>query len=1425
MSQALWVRNHLTWDDLLKNSRTVILSEAGSGKTQEIKHAALNLREEGKAAFFLRLELIAHEFELAFEVGTPEAFERWIVSTDDGWLLLDSVDEARLRGFDDFERAIRNIGKLIVPAKDRVNIVLTGRTYAWRAKSDLDFCQQHLGCVRQQKRVVSEPLQPNVVPDDSLEDGDELDITDEQSQLQTHESVEDEPSFKIVALDTLTKEQIAKFANARGVVDSSQLLDEIERADAWSFTSRPQDLQEVIDFWKTEKRIGTRLDLMRRSIERRLTERDERRGQAMPIAPSAAREGAKLAAAAVTLTQTPVIRVPDGADNSKGIPLAAVLPDWDKRLQNALLSFPIFDQIIYGTVRFHFRPVLDYLAAEWFNGFLAKPVSRRSVEALFFQEKYGQQVIVPAMRPVLLWLAILNSHVLERARGIAPELIFEGGDPSALPLIVRRSILAEVCEMMADDQSLRDGTTDYSAVQRFSNPDIATDIRQLMEKYAAHDSVVGFLVRMIWLGRLAVLTQEAKCIALNPNASTYTRIAAFRAIRALGQPQDQDDLRDAFLAESNSLKRDWLGELLRDLESTPSTNTWLLAALDKVEPKQKYVIDRLGEAVTSFVREASIDLLPAVISGFARLMNRPPLIDRSFCKVSERYDWLMHPAVVAVERLIIARQSYALGDESLDVLHKFKSIRNWKDELAEIKDECSRLVPEWTELNRAALWYDVRINRRRIEGKAGERLTNFWQASVLGGFWKFGAPDFDYALEQISSRQAQDDKLVSLSIAHTIYAENGKPAVWRKRLKHSVSGNLELEQRLELFLNPPREHGEFRRDELRWKRKSAQQARRKAEQYEKSKSYILEHVEALRDPQLKSPSDISKAQWYLFEELRSKSEKTSNRWTEGRWRELTSVYGEEVAQAYRDGAVAYWRRYRPALRSEGTIPNTTPIFIVFGLTGLAIEANETPRWPESLSDKEVELATRYALHELNGFPVWFPSLVTSRSNIALPIIMGEVQYELSIEGGEQETNYILSDLSWSGEWAWDRLAPAILQIVKAREPSKTTNLQKLLKIIQGSAVVKDSELATVAKLKCGSSAPLQNLGQWYAVWVGVDPKEAIPHLTERLASLPSSEQQTAVSMNFVTHLWGVRRAETFGARTSFQEPIYIKELYLLMHKYIRRAEDIDRANGGVYSPELRDDAQNARDRLFNTLNSLPGKEAFLALREIAEAQTDRGLKSRILALSRQKAEREADMKPWSPEQVREFHEEQQRTPRDHQELAELAVLRLEDLKDDLENGDTSVANILLNVAEETLMRNFIADKLQTLSFGRYSVHQEEELADAKRPDIRFEGNGFNAPVPIELKLADKNWSGAELFERFEVQLAGDYLRDRKSARGIFALMTRGKKKKWRLPNSGDRVDFEGLVIALRNHWLAISKDWPGIDAIEVIGIDLTKRVS
>lgn len=1409
LNQTFITGPSLSWGDLLKGFRTVVLSEAGTGKTEEIRQTARHLRAAGKRAFFLRLEHIPDDFEDAFEIGTFDEFEQWLSSADEAWLLLDSVDEARLRNPGDFERAVRKIGRRIQSASARAHIILTGRTSAWRAKTDLDLCKTHFPIASETTRVsVAEPLrQPDLIEDLGLK------------SLSTEGLGQKEaPSaFRVVALDDLTMTQVKVFAWARGITDTKAFLDEIERADAEFFTTRPQDLEELIEFWNKECRIGTRLELMQNSVQRRLEERDQNHREAYPLSPEVAREGARLLAAASVLGREATIQVPDGSHNNKGILIQVVLPDWNDRDQLALLSRPIFDEAIYGTVRFHHRSVREFLTAEWLAGLLKRSASRREVEAMLFRVQYGIEVIVPTMRPVLPWLAICDERIRERILRVAPEVLFEGGDPSALPLVTRKVILADACKELAAGVSGR-SVLDYSAVQRFASPDLADDIRALLNQYASDDEIVNFLVRMVWLGRIASLKDEVKTLALTHSTPQYTRISAIRALRLFSTDADLEDLRQSFLKEASPLKRDWLSEIVVASPPSTETATWLLAALGRVEVKERYHVDSLTDAVASFVETAPLKIMPDLVQGLNQLLDEPPFIDHGFCEVSAKNSWLVKAASAAAERLIRERRSEAFDSPTLDILHKFQAIRNWDDDLRDTKIEFGTLVPQWPELNRAAFWYGVQKTRQTAPfSNNGTRLTNFRQAYGLGAYCKFGVDDFNDVAESIPTLVDQDDKLVALTLAFDIYAKGNRPQTWSDRLHELVKGNDELEERLNLLLNPPA--SEYERKEQEQKERSLARKKQELSNREQSKAFIISHVELVRAPQLKEPADILQAQWHLHEHLREGSDK-SNRWTVGRWRELIPDFGAEVAQAYREGVTSYWRKYRPILRSEGAPPNSIPIKVIFGLAGLDIEAAETPDWPTKLSPDEALLACRYAVYELNGFPPWFPRLFEGHPDIVSEFVLSEINQEVASEIPGTESHYLLSDVSSSGQWAWDQLAPALLKLLLERNVTNAFNLGKLLTIVQGSTSVTDYDLALLAEQKAKSAEAIELAAIWYAVWVGVKPESAISAVAGHLSSLSIAKEQTEFAMTFVTRLSAGRRSETTGVRQAYMTPKHLKELFLLMHTYIREDEDINRIGSGVYTPGLRDEAQDARDALFNQLKRIPGKEAFVALDEIAKQHPKAQSRPWLASYAKTKAEQDADFPAWSPVQVRDFHDRLDRTPSNHRELADLAIMRLLDLKDDLENGDESVAKLLLRVETEPEMRNFLAHELRQRALGRYTITQEEELSDDKRPDLRFHGTGFDAPIPAELKLADR-WTGPKLFERLENQLSGDYLRDNRSGRGIFTLANLSARQ-WEL-RSGERVDFEGLVQALRNHWESIANKHPHVEDIAIIGIDLTKR--
>jgi hypothetical protein len=1399
----LWGRETPTrWVDLLTEPRVILLAEAGSGKTEEIRHVCRRQRRKGKPAFFLRIEHVVEDFETSFEEGSIEELEAWIASGEPGWLFLDSVDEARLRDPKDFERAIRKIGKKIERILQHAHIVITGRTEAWRPTTDLLLCRSNL------RWDASAAV-----------GGDEAESQSENAiaPKRTIKEVNKKGPFRIVTLEDLHGNQVDTFAQAKGVTDLKAFKKAVDRAEAWSFTTRPLDLAETVEFWNDHLRIGSRFDLMTSSIAKRLQERDQDRADARPISIDRIREGARLVAAATTLCQESAIRIPDGNQNAKGLPIKEVLTDWNDQDCTALLSRPIFDPGIYGTVRFHHRSVREYLTAEWLHSLLVDEGSRAKIEGLFFRKQYGIEVIVPTMRPILPWLAVLDRRTLDNVVDLAPEILFEGGDPSKLPLETRRRILRQTCEQLAQPAHGR-SIMDYEAVQRFANSDLADDIRTLLDQYFGDDDITWFLLRMVFQGGIEALADRAKHFALTSRAK-YTRIAAIRAVLTVGTPADAAEVRDSFVAEGPSLSRDWLGELLADLPHTQEAITWLIEALEGSAPQDPHQVDPLKDPLLHYVNELPLALLGPLMEGLVVLLRSEPIVERRHCEISQKYGWLASTAARVAMRQIEARDPAALLSTTLTALWLLPIASGYgRHDFEEIRKELPILVKGWPDLNYAVFWHSVAHERAWREREKDERLVDYWHVSIFGSYWAFDQTSFDIIADDVANRTLPDDRLVALTLAFRLFVVGGRPRKWRERLKRLAAKEDALRSKLETLLHPPAgELAKYRKQEAQWKRRDARTAAARTALLERGRSLLAERVDQIRDPG--KAGIYTQDQHYLHERMRSAANENGNHWTEGNWRSLIQTYGEPVASAFRDAAVRFWRDYQPRTQSQGAPSNQTPSALIFGLTGLAIEAREEEHWVQRLSPTEAEKAAQYALAELNGFPAWLPDLYRAFPGEVGAILLKEIRHELASETSDGESHYVLYNMAWHGEWARDHIATALLPALKGKRVNPR-NLGYLLSIVQGSSV-SNVELAEIAARKASAKYDPIFSSIWFATWVGVDPDAAVPALAARLAALNDPAEQTNLALRFVVSLLGGRRQEG-RARLAYRTVEHMKTLYLLMARYIREEDDIERAGKGVYSPGLRDDAQDARNALFAFIRETPGKEAYLALMEMERAHPAANSRPWMGFHAKTKATLDADFAPWRPSQVKEFNEARVATPANHRELWYFGVERLEDLKHELEHGDESIASILQGTDQETEFRKFIGGWLRGKAGGRYSIPPEEELADAKRPDLRFRGATFDGPVPIELKVAD-NWTGPHLFERMEVQLAGDYLRDVRSSRGIFLLVYIGSKKSWDLSGGGKAESFEALLAALRQYWSVISSQYPNVEDLAVIGIDLTLR--
>ena len=283
-------------------------------------------------------------------------------------------------------------------------------------------------------------------------------------------------------------------------------------------------------------------------------------------------------------------------------------------------------------------------------------------------------------------------------------------------------------------------------------------------------------------------------------------------------------------------------------------------------------------------------------------------------------------------------------------------------------------------------------------------------------------------------------------------------------------------------------------------------------------------------------------------------------------------------------------------------------------------------------------------------------------------------------------------------------------------------------------------VSRLAQAKIAGNAAEGQRAAWYALWIDFDAEQAIPAAEQWLSNL-SAQEASKQAQKLVKELMGTRRSFNIDHdRGNFLIVKHLKALYVLMHRHIRAQDDIKRVNKGVYSPGLRDDAQEDRDALLSRLVEIPGKETYAALTELAENHPNVDYRPWMSKLAYEHAEKDADIEPWSAQQVRDYDQYQVITPTTHRQLFDLTVDCLNDLKYWIESGNDSPYQTWQRVGRETEMRNLVAGELNKLSQSRYTCPQEHELANRQRTDILVQSLQVSSPVPIELKLLDQSWS-------------------------------------------------------------------------------------
>ncbi len=1371
----------ISWDELLRSRRILIVSEAGAGKTYECESKARELFARGEPAFFISLESVASAGVVATLFGDEHnRFTDWLASSSQiAYFFLDSIDELQLvhRSFKD---ALRRFAHDIRGAMGRATVVITARPVPIDRQAFKDIL----------------PVPTPVRHEDSQDEFIRI-AMDGPSK-----NKDDGPSSsREVELLPLTGPQIIEFARSRGVDDPDALLAAIDAKHAREFARKPQDLIELCDDWREHGVLRAHFEQIKSHVRARLAARADRREKAeLPLAK--AQTGAQRLALAVILSRRLTIRYSAGSDSdaSGAAPIdpRKLLVDWGPNEVLTLLERPIFVEGGYGRVRFHHRSVMEFLAARQIHdlieaGLLAQSTAGRM---LFGLTSSNETILRPSMRPVAAWLALLRPDMFERVVKIEPDALLIHGDPESLTDLQRERALLGFVARYGKGQ-WRGLEVPTLQVARLAQLGLVGTVQSAWATGVEAPEVRELLLQLVSAGRMQGCADLAASVAADVSCSDRERFEALLALAALGDSR-LTPMVDAIVTLapgwSERLAR-WVGTMLYPEHVT---EVQLVRLLANVRSDNRGTGD-YADSVARVIQKADLSqarleaLLPDVL-GLARGGLSP--VDEEFQDAAGRLEMSSILRSLCLRLLELGSVTETLIEASVLAMRSADASSGLRKAKTELRTLLDSLHVDWRPRVFSA---DLAC----LESLGGDRSARYRLVRIVyeGALNYTEGRDGPWALAALADVEvSQERRAVLLHLAAHLYATEGGLKEGSGALSGAVAESTALSEELDSLIAASKPSAEFLRMQVEQQKRQERHTKKRADERD---TWARIRRELAEQPALAlGPGRRDSTIWNLWLVLR----KLGRNGDEGRWDRafLNSQFGGDITDRLRLALMAYWRSLRPTVRCERRVGEENTYFVVWsiGLMGIYAEA-EDPLWATKLRRSEAELAARYALLELGGLPSWLDSLAKAHSTEVEAVIGTELLDELLDSGGDSGWHStVLQSLRNSAQEVAQPLLPrligwfawsgsALMQL-----PHSPSNEQKLSQVVRvllthlGTEIKGPLEELAAAQVRVAGTGPY--LLFWLPVLLSLAPPRGVECTVAALATFPVEPNGEAVRIiGSLFNEWTDLGSSDWASKLA---PAELLRLTLEFHRHVRSEDDI--VHSTVYSPGARDFAENGRRYIFDALMKASGPAALSAKLALAADPLFERLRDRIAALAQERLAAEIDSSAWTPTEVAKLLSRKELPPKTASDMAQLLVDRLDDLQE-LLLKDTGPRAGWASIDDENTLRPLIARELDVAAREAYTVDQEAVTADGKETDIRLRAvSGYQAT--IELKIGEKGRSARELCDTIDDQLVRKYMAHRDARTGCLMVSVSDASKRWQHPTTGERIDRFGLQTLLQS---------------------------
>ena len=342
---------------------------------------------------------------------------------------------------------------------------------------------------------------------------------------------------------------------------------------------------------------------------------------------------------------------------------------------------------------------------------------------------------------------------------------------------------------------------------------------------------------------------------------------------------------------------------------------------------------------------------------------------------------------------------------------------------------------------------------------------------------------------------------------------------------------------------------------------------------------------------------------------------------------------------------------------------------------------------------EADNAARYALRELNGFPQWFEKLATSYPEVVRSVLSTQIKGEFAAEPDAPDPGHVLSSVLHGPDEVRRLCAGHIIEQLAEQDPLRSKALDDALNIVVQTDNIDRSQLIEISALRVdihASSGNEESLLSWLAAWLSIDGAGAWKFVERYLAEKDEKPSQLVVGLagTLGDRSWGGQGIENLD----FLRPEVVERMIRVTYEHVRPEDDL--VHDGVYSPGTRDNAQHFRGWLPQYLAQIPGKEAQEVLRRLANDFEPANIRRWFRRLAEQQAAGEIEYPPWSPSDIADFGAIHERAPTSAHELFQIALDRLNDIKEDIECGEFSDRGLFQPGMPEHLIQHWLAGRLE-----------------------------------------------------------------------------------------------------------------------------------